>query len=104
HIRPTDVLVDLERTLTVGKPAQPGLSQRNAEEVGNLLRQLGVGAPCEDLQVAEPGRDQSVTAERSFHVRPDPKGRRAPAAPVPRARLSALVGAEGFEPSNTGSK
>ena len=38
------------------------------EEVGDLRRQLRVRAAGEDLQLAEPGRHQSFTAERSSHV------------------------------------
>ena len=66
----------------------------NAEEVGNLPRQVRVGAAGEDLQLAEPGRHQAFTAERSSH-------RCARSRPQ---RQLLLVGAEGFEPSNTGSK
>ena len=62
-----DVLVDLKRHLAVGEPPQPRLPERDAEEVGNLLRQLRMGAARKYLQVAESGRHQPFTAERSFH-------------------------------------
>jgi hypothetical protein len=66
-VGPADVLVDLERDLAVGKPAQASLPQRDAEEVGNLAGQLRVRAAGENLQVAEPGRHEAFTAEWSSH-------------------------------------
>ena len=39
HVGAADVLVDLERDLAVGEPAQPGLPERNAQKVGDLLGQ-----------------------------------------------------------------
>ena len=46
-----DVLVDLEPDLGVRKPVQPCLPERNAQELGNLLRELRVRASGEDLQL-----------------------------------------------------
>src|SRR5690606_27678327 len=87
-----DVLVDLKRDFRVGKPLQAAFSKRDAEKIGNLTRESGMRAPRKDLQL-------------SAHHAPDRlplhPGRPQPARANRRRRL---VGAEGFEPSNTGSK
>ena len=77
---PADVLVDLKRHFGVGKPAQAGLPELHPEELGNLSRELRVSAAREDFQFSEPGWSHDSHEKRE------------------------LVGAEGFEPSNKGSK
>src|SRR5205814_1530013 len=66
-VGPADVLVDLKRHLAVGEAAKPRLPDRNPEEVGNLLRQLRVGAPRKYLEVTKSRRHQPFTAQWSLH-------------------------------------
>src|SRR5258706_9837531 len=63
-VGPADVLVDLKRNFGVGKTAQPRLPHRHAEKRRNLARELGVGAPREHFQFAEPGRHEGITHHR----------------------------------------
>ena len=67
HVGPADVLVDLKRDLAVGEPAQPRLPDLNAEKLGDLLRQGLMGAAGKHLQIAEAGRRQAFTTQRSSH-------------------------------------
>src|SRR6185503_11435745 len=62
--------------------------------------QLRMGAPGEDLQFAEPARHDGVTNHLGAPCRPFAVTRRDRSSAVPPG----LAGAEGFEPSNTGSK
>ena len=141
-VRAADVLVDLERDFGVRKPMQPGGAQRDAEMLGNLLRQRRMGAARKQFQLPVNhlyrGASPRRTPLRAHSRGPDAPLRsrgalrfaRAPPLPLvslasvrrssPRESLSAatsfpiclcpltfdfrLVGAEGFEPSNTGSK
>src|SRR6185503_2383472 len=79
-----DVLVDLERHFRVGKPAEARLANRNPEKRGDVAREPRVRTSGEHLQFAEPGCHERIT---HHHLQPRD-----------------LAGAEGFEPSNTGSK
>jgi hypothetical protein len=51
-IRPTNVLVNLERDLRVWKPVQPGAAKRNIELIGNFPGERRMGAPAEQLELA----------------------------------------------------
>ncbi len=81
-IRAADVLVDLERALGVREPLQAGLTDVHAEKLGNLAREGAMRASRKELQLP-------TTHKLVRHA----------AEPARR-----MVGAEGFEPSNTGSK
>ena len=83
HVGAADVLVDLKRDFRVGKPPQPRLARLDAEKRRNLSRQVGMGAAGKHFQLAEPDCHRGLT----HHLQPRD-----------------LAGAEGFEPSNTGSK
>ncbi len=83
HVGAADVLVDLKRDLRIRKPPQPRLPDRHAEKLRDLARQFRMGAAREDFQLAEPGRHERIQC-----------------CPTP----TRMAGAEGFEPSNTGSK
>ena len=114
-VRAANVLVDLKRDLAVREPSQPRLSERDPEAVGDLLRQLRVGAAGKHFQVAESRRQKAITAERSSHRsiahyrkpwdlhlhRPRTRGGDLASR---RTSVAELVGAGGFEPPNTGSK
>ena len=81
-----DVLVDLERDFRVRKAAQPALPQRHAQKLADLASRAA-GARC--------------------RKRPSDRRSRSVAWRITVAFIRTaknLVGAEGFEPSNTGSK
>src|SRR5207342_2987723 len=80
HVRAADVLVDLERDFAIRKPMQPRGPGRKAQVLGNLARKRGMSRTGEELQRTVSHREPSDTTKKE------------------------LVGAEGFEPSNTGSK
>src|SRR5437762_4752802 len=107
-----DVLVDLERDLGVGKPPQPRLAHLHAEKRRNVAGESGMGAARKHLQFAEPDRHEGITHVTWQPYRPPSRsarrgqpsawpGNRSSRAWAPERRLA---GAEGFEPSNTGSK
>ena len=126
-VGPADVLVDLERALRVGEALKTRMADRHAEELGDLGRQRRMRTSRKQLQLA---RTHSSTGARSLAGAPRPRrflATRAPRAPssspvsapdVTRpcrtparstrdaclAEAGGMVGAEGFEPSNTGSK
>ena len=90
-------------TSVSGKPAQPGLPERHAQELADVARELRVRAAGKHLQIAVAGRSHTRAysrARRRDTSYPDPTRSRLGAA----ASNQLMVGAEGFEPSNTGSK
>ena len=90
HVGAADVLVDLERHLGIGEAAQTGLADGHAQELGDLTGQARMRTARKHLEIPE----ARLWHRLSSRIVPDRPGR-------PPEKL---VGAEGFEPSNTGSK
>src|SRR5262245_18307217 len=93
-VRAPDVLVDLERDLGVRKAPQPRLPDRHAQEIGNFPCQIGMRTAGKNLELTEAGGFERIGRHRSVPLRN--------MSLAPTSWM--LAGAEGFEPSNTGSK
>ncbi len=93
-VRPPHVVLDLEPDLAVAEAREVGAAQGDPQRAGDALAQARVGASREYLQLL------AHDIRSVDHALPVPLG---PGHAAPR-RGPGLAGAEGFEPSNTGSK
>src|SRR4030095_2436369 len=90
------VLLDLKIDLSITESRDGGFAQRTVQVLTDLIRQIRVRGPCKYFQRITHDR----TSSQSFSEQPTC----GEWFTVPNFPKAIQAGAEGFEPSNTGSK
>jgi hypothetical protein len=89
HVAGTHVLVDLDGDFTVGEAAHLGIAQRDAQVLGDLGGQPGIGIAGENHEIGSGAACMRSQRVLTF---------------VPVRRRTYLAGEKGFEPLHAGIK